>query len=80
MIVEQKIRGRNKKQIIYATRKEEMKATERTGNREGAKRKRAGKSALMMLTHPEPKALYTPSFYWRKKSDINRGSFNNISG
>ena len=63
MIVEQKIRGGgDKKQIIYATRKEEMKATGRTGDREGAKRKRAGagKSVLMALNHPKNRKLYIP--------------------
>jgi len=44
----------------YATRKEEMKATGRTGDREGAKRKGAGKSALVALTHPKNRKLYIP--------------------
>ena len=72
---------------LYTTRKGEMKATGRTGNRGRATQKRkrvgVGKSVLMMLNHPKtvvpklPKALYTPSFYWRKRGGINRGSFNN---
>jgi len=46
----------------YTARKEEMKATERTGDREGAKRKRAGagKSALVALNHPKNRKLYIP--------------------
>ncbi len=44
----------------YTARKEEMKVTERTGDREGAKRKRAGKSALMTPTHPQNRKLYIP--------------------
>jgi hypothetical protein len=51
--VEQKVRGREKK---------EMKAMGQTGNRgrETQKRKRAGKSALMKLTHPKNRKLYIP--------------------
>jgi len=58
-----------------------MKATERTGDREGAKRKRAGKSALVALNHPKNRKLYIPFLsIGEKKSGMNRGSFNNISG
>ena len=59
-----------------------MKATERTGDREGATRKRAGKSVLVMLTHPRNRKLYIPSLSIGEKEigGINRGSFNNISG
>ena len=63
---------------FYATRKGEMKATGQTGNREGAKAKESEKKCFEGTQPPqEPKALYTPSFYWRKKGGINRGSFNN---
>jgi len=39
-----------------------MKATGQTGDREGAKRKRAesGKGALMALAHPKNRKLYIP--------------------
>jgi len=76
MIAEQKIGG---------ARKEEMKATGQTGNRQRATQKRkragAGKSALMMLNHPqEPKALYTSFFYWKKRGKKKSGSENEMNG
>ena len=37
-----------------------MKAMERTGEREGAKRKGAGKSAPRALNHPKNRKLYIP--------------------
>ena len=55
-----------------------MKATGQTGNRGRGKAKESEKKCSDDAQPPqEPKVLYTPSFYWRKKGDINRGSFNN---
>ena len=57
-----------------------MKATGRTGDRERATRKRAGKSVLMMPTHPRAESFIYPPFLLEKKEivSINRGSFNNM--
>ena len=61
----------------YTARKEEMKATERTGDREGAKRKRAGagKSALMVPTHPRIKSFIYPFFLLEKKEQYKSRKF-----
>ena len=64
---------------LYTARKGEMKATGQTGDRGRGKAKESEKKCSGGAQPPqEPKALYTPSFYWRKKGGINRGSFNNI--
>jgi len=46
-----------------------MRATERTGDREGTTRNRAGKSALVMLTHPKNRKLYIPPLSIGEKGD-----------
>jgi len=44
-----------------------MKVTERTGDREGAKRKGAGKGTLVALNHPKNRKLYIPPLSIGKK-------------
>jgi len=61
--------------VEYTARKEEMKATERTGDRERAKRKRAGKSALVALNHPKNRKLYISLLSIGKKEQYKSRKF-----